>query len=245
MSQQVTSPTQIAASTNTGRVRGANQDSFGYRVEDGLFLVADGMGGAAGGDVASRLAVDAALEALHDAGAAGNLQEALEKAFAVSNKAVYSSAERDPKLHGMGTTLVLLALAAERAWIAHVGDSRCYLFRDGKLERSTKDHSLVDEQVRLGQLTQEEADRSPFRNVITRAIGTQPSVTAEIDDVVTASGDIFLLCTDGLTRELSDERIAEILRGSSDLEASCHSLVDAANAAGGHDNITCLLVRIP
>jgi protein phosphatase len=245
MSQQLSFQVQAAACTSTGRVRGANQDAFGYRAEDGLFVVCDGMGGAAAGEVASRVAVDSVLEELRGLQALDGLKDVLKRAVAASNRAVHSFAQRDPKLHGMGTTLVVLVLVGDCAWIAHVGDSRCYLFREGMLARFTKDHSLVDEQVRLGQLTQEQADQSPFRNVITRAVGTQESVTAEINEVATGTGDIFLLCTDGLTRELSDAQIAEILRGNSDLDAACHALVEAANEAGGRDNVTGLLVRLP
>ncbi|MBV8631407.1 MAG: serine/threonine-protein phosphatase, partial [Silvibacterium sp.] len=129
------------------------------------------------------------------------------------------------------------------ALIGHVGDSRCYLFRKRRLIRKTLDHSLVDEQVRLGQLTQDEADHSPLRNVITRAIGTQVSVSADIAELDLKPGDMLLLCSDGLTRELPDERIASLLSQDGGPEELCSRLVDAAKAAGGHDNITAVLVR--
>ena len=156
---------------------------------------------------------------------------------------VHARAETDATLRGMGTTLVALAIGGDHALIGHVGDSRCYLFRSGRLSRKTLDHSLVDEQVRLGQLTQDEADHSPLRNVITRAIGTQVSVSADIGELDLRPGDILLLCSDGLTRELSDDRIAAILAEDGELDAVCSRLVQTAKAAGGHDNITAVLVR--
>jgi protein phosphatase len=130
-------------------------------------------------------------------------------------------------------------------WIAHVGDSRCYRFRAGTLERMTQDHSLVDEQVRLGQMTPAEAEMSPLRNVITRAIGTREMVAPDIEEVATEQGDLFLLCSDGLTKEVSDSRLAELLQqDSSDLQGLCRRLIEDANAAGGSDNITAVAVRI-
>jgi protein phosphatase len=156
----------------------------------------------------------------------------------------------------MGTTLVALLLGTDsesdsgsglesgRALVAHAGDSRCYLYRGGKLSRITHDHSLVDEQMRLGTMTPEEAERSPFRSVITRAVGTQKSVTEDQVEIEIEKGDVFLLCTDGLTREVHDARVAEILAAGPDLEGTAKSLVDTANEAGGRDNVTALLVRI-
>jgi len=139
---------------------------------------------------------------------------------------------------------VALAIGGDRALIGNVGDSRCYLFRRGKLTRQTLDHSLVDEQVRLGQLTQDEADHSPLRNVITRAIGTQVSVSPDISELALKSGDVVLLCSDGLTKEVSDEDIASVLGHAGDLDALCARLIGTAKAAGGHDNVTAILVRI-
>jgi len=243
MSRQISAQVQTVALTSIGKVRSSNQDAFGYRVEAGVFVVCDGMGGAAAGEVASQVTVDSVLKGLAEVHSAKAPRSVLEDVVVTANRTVHAKAKRDPKLHGMGTTLVVLVLSTDQAWIAHVGDSRCYRFRNGQLERLTKDHSLVDEQVRLGQLTQEEADSSPFRNVITRAIGTQESVTADVSEFPLIPGDLFLLCSDGLTREVSDEQIAHLLEGNSDLEATCLALVEAANEAGGRDNITCLLAR--
>jgi serine/threonine protein phosphatase PrpC len=208
--------------------------------------VCDGMGGAAGGEVASRMTVQAVLERMStDAAAATDPRETLHTAIADANRAVMERADRDPGLYGMGTTLVALLLRPGLALIAHAGDSRCYLWRGGKLERQTHDHSLVDEQMRLGTMTREEAERSPFRSVITRAIGTQQTINEEVQELKTEPGDIFLLCSDGLTREVNEEEMARVLSVENDLQAAAQRLVEAANEAGGRDNVTCVLVRVP
>jgi serine/threonine protein phosphatase PrpC len=246
-----------AAASHKGRVRTANEDSFGICAEEGLFVVCDGMGGAAAGEVASRVAVDAVLKSLcgprkpvsareTDPGLVDDESEMpglLRDAVSDANHLVFSQAANDSRLHGMGTTLVALLVQEYKVWVAHVGDSRCYRFRAGELEQLTRDHSLVDEQVKLGQLTREEAERSPLRNVITRAVGSQRSVITEISELDAVPGDLFLLCSDGLTRELPDGRIQTILRLTEDLDAICKYLVEAANDAGGRDNVTCVVVR--
>lgn len=244
---------QFVAVTSTGRVRQGNEDAYALSVEQGVFVVCDGMGGAAGGEVASRLAADTLIATMTRRLAAVDAPELLRQAVADANRAVLSRAEADPALDGMGTTLVALVLSPASphealpvsALIAHAGDSRAYLFRDGRLCRCTHDHSLVHEQIRLGAMTPEEAERSPLRSVITRAVGTQASVTPDLDEVPTRPGDLFLLCTDGLTRELDEARIAAILASAASVDTAAQLLVEAANEAGGRDNITCLLVRIP
>lgn len=241
-----------AARTSTGRVRSSNEDAFGYRPERGIYVVCDGMGGAAGGEVASRMAVDTVLQRM-TAEEDGDVEpmserERLHEAIAEANRVVLERAEGDAGLYGMGTTLVALLLGADAgarpALIAHAGDSRCYLMRAGKLSRITQDHSLVDEQMRLGAMTAEEAERSPFRSVITRAIGTQKSVTEDVIEMEVEKGDVFLLCTDGLTREVDEAGIARILGAGPDVERAAQGLLDAANEAGGRDNVTCLVVGI-
>lgn len=234
---------QAAGRTDVGQVRTSNEDAFGYCVEAGVFALCDGMGGAAAGEIASRIAVDTLIERLCAADSHENRKKVLEAAIAAANHRVHSRAETDAALHGMGTTLVALAIGGDRALIGNVGDSRCYLFRHGRLTRQTHDHSLVDEQVRLGQLTPDEAEHSPLRNVITRAIGTQVSVAADIAELGLKSGDILMLCSDGLTKELSDDRIAGMMADAGDLDDLCARLIDAAKAAGGHDNITAVVVR--
>lgn len=250
-------PQIAAAHTSTGRLRSRNEDSYVCCEDRGIYIVCDGMGGAAGGEVASRLAADSLLRFLiagQDSGVSP--REALHQAIASANRAVLDRADSDPGLTGMGTTLVALLLQPPAvqanqqasALIAHAGDSRCYLYRSGRLIRQTHDHSLVDEQIRLGAITPEEAERSPFRSVITRAIGTQPSVTEEMQELPIQSGDLFLLCTDGLTREVDEPEIARILSivaKDASLAPAAERLVEAANEAGGRDNITCLLVRVP
>jgi protein phosphatase len=144
----------------------------------------------------------------------------------------------------MGTTLVSLVTEESRAWVLNVGDSRCYRLRGNLLEQITLDHSLVEEQVRLGRMTPDEALHSPLRNVITRALGTQNEVTADVFEMETEPGDVFLLCSDGLTREVDDRRLEEILAGGQPQDEVCESLVCTANKAGGRDNITCVVVRV-
>ncbi len=234
---------EVAALSDTGKVRDHNEDSYGHCPEAGIFVVCDGMGGAAAGEVASRIAVDTVIERLCTVTSPEDRRRALTEAIAAANRLVHSRADSDPSLQGMGTTLVALAVQDHSALIGHVGDSRCYLFRGGQLSRQTNDHSLVDEQVRLGHMTQEDAERSPLKNVITRAIGTQPSVEPEVSELAIQAGDIFLLCSDGLIREVPDDRIAAILRQSKPLKEHCDQLINAANDAGSHDNVTAILVR--
>lgn len=236
---------EAAALSDVGRVRSANEDAYGTCPEAGFFVVCDGMGGAAAGEIASHAAVTAVTEKLCSLQASDDPAPALESAIAEANQRVYAHAEREPSLHGMGTTLVSLLVREGQVWIAHVGDSRCYRVRAGSLERMTEDHSLVDEQVRLGQMTPAEAAISPLRNVITRAIGTRDTVTPDIRKMATEQGDLFLLCSDGLTKEVSEPRLAELLKGdASDLQALCQNLIQDANDSGGSDNITAILVRI-
>jgi PPM family protein phosphatase len=234
-----------AAATDRGRKRPSNEDAFGYSVEDGVFVVCDGMGGAAAGEVASSLAVDEILKQLdrHNGHGQIALPLAAEKAILAANETIYERSQRNRKLSGMGTTMVALITRDRKAWLLNIGDSRGYRLRNGKLEQLTLDHSLVEEQVRLGRMSQSEALRSPLRNVITRALGTQSRVTPDIFELEPEQGDVFLLCSDGLTRELSDNDIETVLAATSSLEDACATLVDIAKKAGGHDNITCLLVR--
>jgi protein phosphatase len=261
-----------AALTDRGRKRGSNEDAFGYSVEHGVYLVCDGMGGAAAGEIASSLAIEEVLKLVTErrdaaSGAepdqAQSLPRIAEEAVVAANEAIHSRGQRNVRLSGMGTTLVGLlaglpddAAAEPRVWILNVGDSRCYRLRHGRMELRTQDHSLVEEQVRMGRMTRSEAARSPLRNVITRALGTQPSVTPDVLEEEVEPGDLFLLCSDGLTRELADEKIEAILnagvkaagggevQGEAQLDQICARLIQAANKAGGSDNITCLLVRV-
>jgi serine/threonine protein phosphatase PrpC len=238
-----------AAASDRGRKRPSNEDAFGFSVENGVYLVCDGMGGAAAGEIASSLAVDEMLRLLDRAPSdsselmATPMPQRAERAIFEANEAIFSRSQRNYKLNGMGTTLVGLLVEERRVWVLNVGDSRCYRLRGRHLEQITLDHSLVEEQVRLGQMTRSEALRSPLRNVITRALGTQSRVTPDIFELEPEPGDLFLLCSDGLTRELTDASIESLLKVDLPLEALCAGLVEAAKKAGGRDNITCVVVR--
>lgn len=230
-----------AGVTDRGRMRHANEDFFVMRSEAGAFVVCDGMGGAAAGETASHLAAETAAVALANRKPG---PAAIREAVRLANSAVYERARQDRRLEGMGTTLVALSVSGSAAWVGHVGDSRCYRWRGGTLERLTQDHSLVEEQIRIGRMTREQARRSPMQNVITRAVGTRADVVADVQEFPLQRDDLFLIASDGLTRELTDAAIAGVLADAgSDLQVVCAALVTAANAAGGRDNITCVLVR--
>ena len=233
-----------AALTDRGRKRPSNEDAFGFSVEHGVYVVCDGMGGAAAGEIASSIAVDEVLRQLTSGRVADlPLPDAAGRAVLAANAAILSRAQRNRRLNGMGTTLVMLVAEERRAWVLNVGDSRCYRLRDARLEQLTQDHSLVEEQVRMGRMSESEALRSPLRNVITRALGTQNAVTPDCFEIQAEPGDLFLLCSDGLSRELPDPAIETILQSKMELQDRCARLIDAAKKAGGHDNITCLLVQ--
>jgi PPM family protein phosphatase len=251
----------FAMLSHPGRVRHANQDACAALPEHGAFVVCDGVGGAAAGEVASHLATEAFLNSLsHPLKAAhthngtapyptNHPHTRLQRAVCAANHAVFQRAQKSRALRGMGTTLVALLWEetpdSPALWLAHVGDSRCYLFRRGSLHLLTQDHSLVEEQIRAGLLSRIDASTSPIRNIITRAVGSEPTVAPDIAAHPAESGDLFLLASDGLTREVDDDEIAQILGGTPDLETACQSLIDAANANGGRDNITVLLLSCP
>ncbi len=237
--------TVAAAGTHVGNVRRTNQDAWSYSLEAGLFVVCDGMGGAAGGEVASQAAVEAFVEHMSVIAEAQRTVKAITQAVCSANKRVHARAALDAGLQGMGTTLVGLVARGDHAVsIVHVGDSRCYRWRRGGLLRCTEDHSLIAEQMRMGVLTEEQAAESPMRNVITRAVGTKRSVVPEVRELAVEAGDVFLLCSDGLTRELPDAAIRVVLGRAGSLEERVAALLDAALRAGGGDNVTCLLVQV-
>jgi protein phosphatase len=238
-----------AALSDRGRKRPSNEGAFGYSVEHGVYLVCDGMGGAAAGEIASSLAVDEVMRLFAERIAEIPPGTVIDQAIAAANEAIYSRSQASERLSGMGTTMVALVTDERHLRVVNVGDSRCYRMRNARLEQITLDHSLVDEQVRLGRMTPAEAQRSPLRNVITRALGTQSHVTPDIFELEAEPGDLFLLCSDGLTREVPDAKIESVLAaGLRDAEAPlavlCKQLVDAANSSGGGDNITCLVLRV-
>src|SRR5690349_10055498 len=226
--------------SDTGRQRNANEDSFFVRAP--IFVVADGMGGAQAGEVASRAAADAFDVDLPE----GPPERVLRETILAANRRIHDLARADPSRAGMGTTLTAAVVdaTAEEVAIGHVGDSRAYRLRAGKLEQLTRDHSLVEEMRRKGQLTEAQAEDHPQRSIITRALGPEPEVEPDLQTVSAAPGDVFLICSDGLTTMLAEEEIAELLSGASSLEAAVRALVDEANRAGGRDNITALAFRL-
>lgn len=233
-----------AAATDRGRKRPSNEDAFGYSIEHGVYLVCDGMGGAAAGEIASSLAIDEILRLLIDGEPHTPTLDESCKALNQANHAIYERSQKNYKLCGMGTTLVALVAEERHVRVLNVGDSRCYTLHKDRLRQVTLDHSLVEEQIRSGRMTKTEALRSPLRNVITRALGTQCQVTPDVFEIEAETGDLFLLCSDGLTRELTDSQIEALLKSKLPLEELCAQLVKAANKAGGNDNITCILVRV-
>ena len=261
--------------THTGLVRSQNEDICAVAPELGAYVICDGMGGAAGGEIASRLAACTFLESL--AASASSLAPSsspsrLQSAVLAANRAVLDEAQRHPELTGMGATLVALlhvrAPAADRRaaprltgtrfttppdlFLANVGDSRCYRLRAGSLVQLSHDHSFVEEQLRAGHINAEQAASSPMRNYITRAIGPHKQLEPDLQSYRTLPGDVYLLCSDGLTRELDDPTLAAILRhqlpaipqAQPELLNACRALIAAANDRGGHDNITVLLLAI-
>jgi protein phosphatase len=223
--------------TDVGRQRQGNEDSL--FVQAPLFVVADGMGGAQAGEVASRLAV----EAFHDGLPGPAPLEAMVAIIREANHRIHDRSRADAKHHGMGTTCTAAFVAADEVVLAHVGDSRCYLLRDGELTRLTRDHSLVGELVDRGKLTEEQAEVHPQRSVITRALGPEDQVEVDTERIEARDGDLFLLCSDGLTSMVREHDLVPILQGDG-LERMGRELINAANAAGGRDNITVVLFRV-
>lgn len=243
--------------SDVGRRREKNEDSFMQNEKLGLYTVADGMGGHLGGDFASRLATETiegtilSLEqdpemTLQEGGGsvrAGEYQSYLRYAISVASRRIFEKANSEAVLHGMGTTTVTLLFRNNKVYIANVGDSRAYRIRGEAISQITKDHSLVGEQFRAGMLSEEDARAHRLKNIITKSVGFQGEVDADIDIRVVREGDRFLLCTDGLSNMVRDEEIRDIVT-TNDLEPACRKLIDIANERGGDDNITALLVEV-
>jgi PPM family protein phosphatase len=230
---------ETALKTDTGRQRRDNEDNAFARAP--VFVVADGMGGAQAGEVASKIATETFEQGLPDS---GSPEERLAERVREANHQIHELSRADRERAGMGTTLTAAYVDDTSVAIAHVGDSRAYLFRDGTLERLTQDHSLVEELVRQGKLTPEQAAGHPQRSIITRALGPEASVEVDTWTYPVRAGDILLLCSDGLTTMISEDRVAEILSGAGSLDGTAEALIDAANEAGGRDNITVVLFRL-
>jgi serine/threonine protein phosphatase PrpC len=226
--------------TDTGRQRRGNEDAFYARAP--LFAVADGMGGAQAGEVASHLAVEVLEQGLPEG--AGSVEERLRARVREANTRIMESAGADDARAGMGTTLTVAYVGEDDLTVAHVGDSRLYRLRDGGFERLTDDHSLVEELVRQGKLTPEQADEHPQRSIITRALGAEEGVEADSRTWPGRHGDVYLICSDGLTSMIPEARVAEVITSAASLAAAGRALIDAANDAGGRDNITVVLFRL-
>lgn len=235
-----------AIRSDVGRVRESNEDSVFTNCESGVFVVADGMGGHAAGEVASAIASRTIGDsACRDCGSLEALSEQMVDAFLEAGREISRQVEQDPSRSGMGTTATVLRLRRDGTFlIAHIGDSRAYLGRDGDLRRVTRDHSWVQEQVDRGLLAPEKAAGHPQSNIITRALGTDPSPTPDLYPGELREGDVFLLATDGLTDMVTENEIATILCDGGSLEDIAEDLVAAANQAGGVDNVTVLLVEV-
>jgi PPM family protein phosphatase len=242
--------------TDVGRKRTNNEDAFALRPEFNLFLVADGMGGHSSGEVAAQLAVNQIVSFFKDHSLTEDSTwpyayddslsfpgNKLRTAIALANDQIQSYSTEHPESRGMGTTVVAALVDSEKVVISHVGDSRAYMLSDGSLKLLTLDHSWVSEQVRLGFLTESEAARHPFRNVITKALGTRDQAQADVLEIEVPLGARLLLCTDGLNSMAPDEEIYKVLASGGDLEATCKALVALANERGGEDNITVLLLE--
>jgi len=224
--------------TDTGRQRQGNEDS--YFVRSPLFVVADGMGGAQSGEVASAMAVGSFEPGLPT----GDPPEALVAVIERANRDIHDRSRAETHRAGMGTTVTAAYVGEHEVTVAHVGDSRAYLMRDGDLVRLTRDHSLVEELVARGKLTEEQAETHPQRSVITRALGPEPRVEVDVDVFPAKAGDLFLLCSDGLTSMIGEAHVKELLRAAQSLEDGGRTLIGAANEAGGRDNITVVLFRL-
>lgn len=245
-----------AGATDSGKIRANNEDAYLVQDELGLYAVADGIGGHEGGEVASRIAIETIAAALPDllgdkdrtppqglSADADREIAALRAAVSLANRKIRHERELHPKLADMGTTLTALLARRGRVFLAHIGDSRAYCFRSGELRQLTSDHSLVAEQMQAGALTPSQARMSPYRHVITRALGIHEEIVTDTAVEPLQKGDIFLLCTDGLTEMIGDQEIAASLAKSSPRDA-VRELVDKANRGGGVDNITVVVMGI-
>jgi serine/threonine protein phosphatase PrpC len=248
---------EVAGKSDVGCVRTNNEDNFGYDSRFGIFVVCDGMGGQAAGEVASKMAVDILLDYFREAARTGNYHQvgeplqgvspdarALASAIHLANRTIYEAGQQQTSRSGMGSTIVAALIRGNALSVGHVGDSRIYLIRQNAIQQLTQDHSLVMEQVRRGYITREQAERSEMQNIILRALGSEESVEPDVEDLVVLPGDTLVLSSDGLTRHVHDEEILKIISSSSSLEQSCATLVETAKSNGGDDNITCLLLRI-
>jgi protein phosphatase len=249
---------QFAGQTDVGMKRGHNEDSFFLMAEQNLYMVADGMGGHSAGEVASRLAVETVADFFRMTGEDAEVTWPfrMEKGFSfeenrlaagvkLSNLRIHESAAANPKQKGMGTTLVCTHFVRDGVVIGHVGDSRVYRVRDGKIDQITEDHSLLNDYIKMKDLTPEEIENFPHKNVIVRALGMKDTVQVDVITDKYKLGDIYVLCSDGLSGMITDDVMGRIVTENKDnLEAACAALIAAANANGGNDNITAVLLKV-
>ena len=250
---------EVAGETNVGRKRNHNEDNFAIMMDFGLFIVADGMGGHASGEVASKMAVDSMQEFFSQTQedpertwpykmdrSKGYEENRLITGVKLANLRIYETAQRESKKRGMGTTFVGMFTANDGVYVAHVGDSRAYRFRDGKIEAMTEDHSLLNDYIKMKRLTPEEIANFPHKNVIVRALGMKDTVKVDTRFEVPMLNDVYLLCSDGLTNMLTDLAIERVLEDTlaRGLAETAQALVDGANDRGGIDNITVALLRV-
>lgn len=247
---------RVAAATDRGRIREFNEDAYALRAEQGLFVVCDGMGGTAAGEVASRMAVETIVEYLTKAGGKAvaplSAQERryrpqtnrLAAAIRRSNEFIYHQARQDFRHAGMGTTVVCASIEQDIASVAHVGDSRAYLWRNHRLELLTVDHSLVEAQIRAGLIERGRSFESAHQNILLRALGCEPAVEADVNEVPLQPGDYLLLCSDGLTRMVPEGAMAQAIASWKDPKRICDGLIATANNNGGADNITVVVVKV-
>ena len=235
---------RAAAATDVGQRRQGNEDRYALAPALGLFLVADGMGGHTAGQVASELAAEAtvrAVEALQ--GASSTLSERLRAAITSANRTIFQTAQGQPEFAGMGTTVVAILSDDRRAALAHVGDSRAYLIRAGRIRQLTDDHSIVGELLRRQEISESAAREHPHRHVLTRALGVRETVEPDLAEITPQEGDLFVLCSDGLTAHVENHEICKVVSDLEDLQESCDELIDLANQRGGEDNITVVIAR--
>lgn len=242
--------------SDVGRQRQHNEDSFLVQEKARLFVVADGMGGHAAGEIASKIAVESICDFIEQTeeedgtwphGYDDRLSRSTNRLIAavrIANGRVIDAMKKDARLRGMGTTVVASLVDGGLLSLAHVGDSRAYLIRNDSISRVTNDHSWVFEQVQAGMISEEEAERHPFRNVITRALGGSTSVVPDASEIELRADDIVLLCSDGLSGMVPEQEILRLIADAEDPAAGCRKLIDTANERGGNDNITAILVRV-
>jgi serine/threonine protein phosphatase PrpC len=247
---------EVAGNTHVGMKRNHNEDNYLILPDQNLCCVADGMGGHSSGEIASKIAVDELGEFFRMTASDQDAtwpfkmdktrnydENRLATGIKLANKSIFDKASSEVKYKGMGTTIVSLHFTNDTAYVGHVGDSRVYFFRQGVLKQVTEDHSLLNDYLKAKKLTPEEIENFPHKNVIVRALGMKELVQVDVAKVEAQQGDVFLLCSDGLSGMVTDPQMQELLTKTSELEKACSQLIDLANAAGGNDNVTCVLAR--